>query len=139
MIVSDCGITGDCPQQCRDTRPPASFVGPWGVGMPWGAEDLTVIQRFALSINAGVDQIGGSDVPAHVVAAVGQGLLTTARVNQAAHRVLTQKSEDVRAIARYPRACAKPLANSVPGAERIGDGLRAAVRTGTADTSIPIP
>ncbi len=34
VIVSDWGITGNCPQVCRDTRPPASFVGSWGVGMP---------------------------------------------------------------------------------------------------------
>ncbi|MDM7829915.1 glycoside hydrolase family 3 protein [Cellulomonas edaphi] len=91
VIVSDFGITGDCPAQCRATRPPASFIGPWGVGMPWGVEDLTVVQRYALAINAGVDQIGGSDDPSKVLAAVSSGELTAARVNQSAVRVLTQK------------------------------------------------
>ena len=93
VIVSDFGITGDCPQVCRDTRPPASFIGSWGVGMPWGVEDLTVVQRFALAINAGVDQIGGSNEPSNVLAAVADGSLSTARVNQSAARVLQQKFE----------------------------------------------
>jgi beta-glucosidase len=93
VIVSDWGITGDCPQVCRDNRPPASFIGPWGVGMPWGMEDSTVLQRFATSISAGVDQIGGSDDPAPVVQAVAQGLLTQSRVDASAQRVLQQKFE----------------------------------------------
>ena len=91
VVVSDFGITGDCPEVCRNTRPPASFIGPWGVGMPWGVEDRTVVERFALAINAGVDQVGGSDEPSNVLAAVEQGLLSPARVDQAAQRVLVQK------------------------------------------------
>ncbi|GAA3399041.1 glycoside hydrolase family 3 protein [Cryptosporangium minutisporangium] len=91
VIVSDWAITGDCPQACRDNRPPAFFVGPWGAGMPWGVENLTVIQRFAKAINAGVDQIGGSNEPRNVTQAVNAGLISTARVNEAARRVLIQK------------------------------------------------
>jgi len=91
VITSDWGITGDCPQICRDTRPPASFIGSWGVGMPWGMEDSTVLARTVATITAGVDQIGGSDDPSPVVAAVGQGLLDQARVDASARRVLQQK------------------------------------------------
>ncbi|WP_411089100.1 glycoside hydrolase family 3 protein [Streptomyces sp. 061-3] len=91
VIVSDWGITGDCPEQCRNTRPPASFIGPWGVGMPWGVENQTVLQRTALTLNAGVDQIGGSDQPAYVVQAVQQKLVSEKRVDEAARRVLEQK------------------------------------------------
>jgi beta-glucosidase len=93
VVTSDWAITGDCPQACRENRPPAFFVGPWGVGMPWGVEELTVLQRFALTINAGVDQVGGSDEPSYVVQAVRQGLVTAARVDESAHRVLVQKFE----------------------------------------------
>jgi beta-glucosidase len=91
VITSDWGITGDCPQQCRDTRPPASFVGPWGVGMPWGYEDSTVLDRTAATINAGVDVIGGSDDPSPIVTAVQQGKIAPARVDEAVGRILTQK------------------------------------------------
>jgi beta-glucosidase len=91
VITSDWGITGDCPEACQNTTPPASFIGPWGVGMPWGVEDLTRVERFASTINAGVDIIGGDDQPGLIVQAVQQGLLTEARVNDAARRVLAQK------------------------------------------------
>ncbi|MBB2903467.1 beta-glucosidase [Kineococcus radiotolerans] len=91
VVLSDWGITGDCPQECLDNRPPNRFVGSWGVGMPWGMEDATRTERFAKALNAGVDQIGGDSDSTQVVAAVEQGLLSADRVAQAAHRVLVQK------------------------------------------------
>ena len=93
VIVSDFGITGTCTPACLVNRPPASHIGPWGSAKPWGVEDKTVLQRFALSITAGVDQIGGSNEPSYVVQAVQQGLLTAARVDESAQRVLKQKFE----------------------------------------------
>ena len=91
VILSDWGITGDCPQACLDNRPPNFFVGPWGVGMPWGVENLTVQQRYALTIGAGVDQIGGADQPANIVTAVDKGQLSAARIDEAASRILLEK------------------------------------------------
>jgi beta-glucosidase len=91
VTVSDFGITGNCPQACQDNRPPASFIGPWGVGMPWGVENLSIEQRYGKSIAAGVDQIGGADQPSNVVAAYNGGLISLSRLNQAARRVLVQK------------------------------------------------
>ena len=54
---------------------------------------MTVLERFVKSITAGVDQIGGSNFPSFVVQAVQQNLLTTARVDESALRVLKQKFE----------------------------------------------
>ena len=94
VIVSDFGITGTCTPNCLVNRPPVSDIGgDWFSAKPWGVEDKTVLQRFALSINAGVDQIGGSNLPSLVVDAVNQGLLTTARVDESVQRVLKQKFE----------------------------------------------
>ena len=93
VIVSDFGITSTCTPACLVNRPPASHIGPWGSAKPWGVEDKTVLERFALSITAGVDQIGGSNEPSYVVQAVQQGLLTAARVDESAERVLKQKFE----------------------------------------------
>ncbi len=93
VITSDWGIAHDCPEACRENRPPAFFVGPWGAGMPWGVEDLTLPARYASAIQAGVDIIGGSDQPQHILEAVEQGLLTEARVMEAGQRVLQQKFE----------------------------------------------
>ena len=91
VITSDWGIANDCPQECLDNRPPASFIGPWGAGMPWGVEHLTLPERYASAINAGVDVIGGSSNPEYIVEAVDLGLLEETRVDEAAHRVLEQK------------------------------------------------
>jgi beta-glucosidase len=93
VITSDWGITGDCPVECQETQPPAPFFGSWGFGMPWGVEDLTRVERFASTINAGVDIVGGDDHPEYVVQAVEQGLLSESRVDTAARRVLAQKFE----------------------------------------------
>jgi len=93
VITSDWGIANDCPQACRDTRPPAPFFGSWGVGMPWGVENLSLPARYASAISAGVDIIGGSDQPQYILQAVEQGLLPEARVIEAGQRVLEQKFE----------------------------------------------
>ena len=139
VLLSDWGITGDCPQQCRATRPPAPFFGPWGVGMPWGVEELTVRQRFALAINAGVDQIGGSDEPRHVVEAVGAGLITRARVDEAARRILIQKFE----LGLFENPYADPAAAArIAGNARfqaIGDRAQAASLTLLTNRSRLLP
>jgi len=93
VVTSDWGIANDCPQVCQDTQPPAPFFGSWGFGMPWGVEDLTLPERYASAINAGVDIIGGSEVPDHILTAVDEGLLSTDRVEEAGQRVLAQKFE----------------------------------------------
>jgi beta-glucosidase len=59
--------------------------------MPWGVEDLTVAQRFAKTINAGVDQIGGTEQSAVIVEDVRNGTIPEARVREAAARILLQK------------------------------------------------
>ncbi|MCW2839358.1 MAG: glycoside hydrolase family 3 domain protein [Aeromicrobium sp.] len=128
VIVSDWGITGDCPQACQDNRGP-SFIGPWGVGMPWGLIDATKVERFARAINAGVDQLGGSNEPSFVVQAVGDGLITPARVDASARRVLTQKFE----LGLFENPYVDPAAAArVNGNERfqaVGDEAQAASLT----------
>ena len=93
VITSDWGIANDCPASCLALRPPLSFVGAHGAGMPWGVEDLSLPERYASAVNAGVDIIGGSDKPQYVIEAVNQGLLGEDRVDEAACRVLEQKFE----------------------------------------------
>ncbi len=92
VIVSDWGITNDCPRECR--APDAAHPQmPWHIAMPWGVEDLTPTQRFAKGINAGIDQFGGVDDAAPVIAAVQAGLLTEARIDASVRRLLRVKFE----------------------------------------------
>lgn len=90
VIVSDWGITNDCPRACKENKPPNSFIGPWGAAMPWGMEDASVLERTAATVNAGVDQIGGSDDPAPVIEAVKKKMLSEPRIDASARRVLEQ-------------------------------------------------
>ncbi|SHN75580.1 glycoside hydrolase family 3 protein [Cryptosporangium aurantiacum] len=129
VIVSDWAITGDCPQACRDNRPPAFFVGPWGAGMPWGVENLTVVQRFARAINAGVDQIGGSNEPRNVTQAVNAGLISNARVNEAARRVLIQKFQLGLFENPYVDPAAAARLSGNPRFQAVGDRAQAASLT----------
>lgn len=140
VILSDWGITGNCPVECLENRPPAFFVGPWGAGMPWGVEDLTVTERFAESIGAGVDQIGGSNDPSHVVTAVEQGLLTAERVADAARRILVQKFELGLFEDPYVDPAAAERTAGNPRFTRVGDAAQARSLTllTNEDRTLPI-
>ena len=90
-VVSDWGITEDCNADCRNGMPPGKTPGKNEIGMPWGEIDTPRAVRFARTIQAGVDQIGGVEDSALVAADVRDKLLSEARVREAAARILEQK------------------------------------------------
>lgn len=90
IVISDWAISNDCPVECR--APTAEHPQmPWHIATPWGTEDLTREARMALTINAGVDQIGGESDPAPLLAAVRGGTVSLARVDAAVSAVLALK------------------------------------------------
>jgi beta-glucosidase len=91
VILSDWAITNDCPVACRDGASDGKKPTPDDIGMPWGVEELTVAQRFAKAINAGVDQVGGTERSDAIVEAVHNGSVSETRVREAASRILLQK------------------------------------------------
>ena len=91
VILSDWAITNDCPEACRNGASAGNKPAPQDIGMPWGVEELTVAQRFAKAINAGVDQIGGTERSQVIVEDVHNGSISEARVREAASRILLQK------------------------------------------------
>ena len=93
VILSDWGITNDCSAACRNGAPSGTKPTPREIGMPWGVEDLTKAERFAKAINAGVDQIGGTEESNFIVVDVHAGTISEARVREAASRILRQKFE----------------------------------------------
>ena len=88
LVLSDWAIAKDVNESCRTGEPP---MRPADVSMAWGVEDLSLAERFAKGINAGLDQFGGEDDPAPLLQAVAEGLLTEARIDESALRVLEQK------------------------------------------------
>jgi beta-glucosidase len=91
LILSDWAITNPCEENCRNGTPAGVKPTPKEIGMPWGVENLRTAERFAKAINAGVDQIGGSEQSDMIVGNVRSGAITEARVRQAAIKILTQK------------------------------------------------
>ena len=93
VIVSDWAITNDCPDICMNGFPAGRKPDFSAVGMPWGVEKLSKEDRFAKAVNAGVDQIGGTEDPSVLLAALRAHKISQQRLNEAALRILTQKLE----------------------------------------------
>ena len=88
VILSDWAITNDCNERCRTGKPEQR---PQDIGMPWGVEDASVVDRFAKGVVAGLDQFGGVDDPAPLLAAVREGKVPAARLDDSVRRIMEQK------------------------------------------------
>jgi len=91
VILSDWAITSDCDSNCVNGWPAGATPGFAGFGTPWGMETATKLQRYVKAVNAGMDQFGGVTEPQYLIQAVQQGLLTEARLDESAYRILLQK------------------------------------------------
>lgn len=90
LVVSDWGIVNDCPAACSNpTR--ENPQTPRAIAMPWGVETLSVEQRVAKGVTAGIDQFGGFDDPAPILAAVQSGRISRSRLDEAVRRVMLIK------------------------------------------------
>jgi len=88
LILSDWAIARDVNNACRLGEP---VMQPVDISMAWGVEALSVSERYAKGINAGLDQFGGEDTPGPLLQAVQAGLISEERLVQSAKRVLEQK------------------------------------------------
>jgi beta-glucosidase len=88
IVLSDWAITNDCAAECMAPTRPHGFES---IAMPWGVENLSVLERFAKGINAGIDQFGGVTNTAIVVEAVEKGLVKESLIDDAARRILIPK------------------------------------------------
>ena len=91
VIVSDWGITSDCAAPCANGVPPGERPTPAHIGMPWGVENLPRAERFVKGVLAGLDQFGGTEETALLVAAVRAGKLTETRLEESAYRIMLLK------------------------------------------------
>jgi beta-glucosidase len=90
IILSDWAITLDCDSRCSNPTKDAP-QRPQDISTDWGVNDLTVEQRYALGIAAGIDQFGGTQDTAPLLAAVRDGSVSVARIDQSVRRVLIAK------------------------------------------------
>ncbi len=90
IILSDWAITRDCNERCRAPTAQAP-QRPQDIGTSWGVEDLTVAQRYAKGLQAGLDQFGGTDDVAPLLEALNSGAVTEARLDQSVERIMEAK------------------------------------------------
>jgi beta-glucosidase len=90
LLVSDWGIVNDCPTACSAPTA-ANPQGPQAIAMPWGVEALSIRDRLAKGVMAGIDQFGGFDDPAPLLAAVRSGRISAARLDDAVRHALLVK------------------------------------------------
>ncbi|PZR33282.1 glycoside hydrolase family 3 protein [Caulobacter segnis] len=93
IVVSDWAITNDCSETCRNGFPAGQKPSFAGFSTAWGVEDLAKVDRYAKGVNAGLDQFGGVEDTAELVAAVKAGKIPAARIDDAARRILAIKFE----------------------------------------------
>jgi beta-glucosidase len=93
LVISDWAITNDCGQTCRNGFPTGQAPNFEGFSTAWGVEGLSKVDRYATGVNAGLDQFGGVEDTAELVAAVRAGKITPARIDQSVRRILTVKFE----------------------------------------------
>ena len=61
--------------------------------MPWGAENLTIPERYQKMVMAGVDLFSGISDPAKLLETVKMGLITEERIDESVERLLKEKFE----------------------------------------------
>lgn len=59
--------------------------------MPWGVENLTILQRYQKAIEAGVDIFSGGADPSMLLETVKKGMVSEARINESIARLLKEK------------------------------------------------
>lgn len=61
--------------------------------MPWGVENLSVLERYQKAIDCGVDLFSGTGDPTLLLETVKKGIVSESRINQSIERLLTEKFE----------------------------------------------
>lgn len=59
--------------------------------MPWGVENLTIVQRYQKALDAGVDIFSGGADPALLLETVKKGMVTEDRINESIAKLLKEK------------------------------------------------
>jgi beta-glucosidase len=92
LILSDWAITEDCGAACLAPTE-STPQRPAQIGMPWGVEALSREERFAKAVAAGIDQFGGVNDPAALLADVRSGAIAEVRIDRSVRKVLRLKFE----------------------------------------------
>lgn len=88
VILSDWAITNDCDSSCMTGQPKQEALS---IGMPWGVEQLSKVERFSKGVAAGLDQFGGTTEANVLVDAVRSGRIAESRLDDSVRRLEEMK------------------------------------------------
>jgi beta-glucosidase len=80
IVCTDWGLITDSP-----------IMGDMHVARAWGVEHLSIPERIAMLLEAGVDQFGGEFLSSELQALVGSGVVSEERLDVSARRLLREK------------------------------------------------
>lgn len=123
IVVSDWAITNDCGETCLNGFPAGVKPSFAGLSTAWGVEGLSKVDRYAKGVNAGLDQFGGVEDTAELVAAVKAGKILQGRIDDAARRILAIKFEQ--GLFENPYVDPKSAATVVGSKAFVAEGLAA--------------
>lgn len=123
IVVSDWAITNDCGETCLNGFPAGVKPSFAGLSTAWGVEGLSKVDRYAKGVNAGLDQFGGVEDTAELVAAVKAGKIPRGRIDDAARRILAIKFEQ--GLFENPYVDPKSAATVVGSKAFVAEGLAA--------------
>ncbi|WP_395445523.1 glycoside hydrolase family 3 protein [Caulobacter sp. UC70_42] len=123
IVVSDWAITNDCGETCLNGFPAGVKPSFAGLSTAWGVEGLSKVDRYAKGVNAGLDQFGGVEDTAELVAAVKAGKIPQGRIDDAARRILAIKFEQ--GLFENPYVDPKSAATVVGSKAFVAEGLAA--------------
>ncbi len=91
VVLSDWGITRDCSEACINGKDAEGIQGFHNFSSAWGVIELTMQERFAKGIDAGIDQFGGVEDTTVLAATIRQGMVSEARINHSVQQIMAQK------------------------------------------------
>ncbi|MGR3811052.1 glycoside hydrolase family 3 N-terminal domain-containing protein [Jiulongibacter sp. NS-SX5] len=59
--------------------------------MPWGVEDLSILERYAKALECGVDLFSGTADPTLLLQTINDGLVSESRIDESVRRLLKEK------------------------------------------------
>ncbi|MDG2175780.1 MAG: glycoside hydrolase family 3 N-terminal domain-containing protein [Gammaproteobacteria bacterium] len=91
VILSDWGITKDCFEACISGKDAEGIQGFHNFSSAWGVINLTMEERFAKGIDAGIDQFGGVEDTQVLASTINKGMVNQESIDNSVRHILTQK------------------------------------------------
>ena len=91
IVLSDWGITRDCSEACITGKDASGIQGFHNFSSAWGVIDLTIEERFAKGIDAGIDQFGGVEDTHILASTILKGMVSEERIDNSVRHIMEQK------------------------------------------------